>query len=95
MIVRLSRRAERDLEDITAYIAEDNPERAASFARELYDRCQALSEFPEVSPVWKRSPQRTVRRAVYGNYLIFYSVEKQTVRIQRILHGARNIRRLL
>ncbi|WP_417516644.1 type II toxin-antitoxin system RelE/ParE family toxin [Minwuia sp.] len=95
MIVRLSRRAERDLEEITAYIAEDNPERAESFARELYGRCLALSEFPEASAVWKRSPQRIVRRVVHGNYLIFYSVEKRTVRIQRILHGARNIRRLL
>lgn len=95
MIVRLSRRAERDLEEITGYIAEDNPGRAESFARELYARCLALSEFPDAWPVWKESPQRVVRRAVHGNYLIFYSVEKQTVRIQRILHGARNIRRLI
>jgi plasmid stabilization system protein ParE len=31
---------------------------------------------------------------VFGHYLIFYTVHTETVRIQRILHSARDIRYL-
>lgn len=95
MKVRLSDRAERDLEEIADFIAEDSPDRAVSFVQELLARCFALADFPEAAHIWQRRSDRTIRRTVHGNYLIFYTIEEQTVRIQRIVHGARNLRRLL
>jgi toxin ParE1/3/4 len=47
MRFRFSRRAEADLEDITAYIARDNPARAVTYVRELRDHCRGLVAFPE------------------------------------------------
>jgi len=85
----------RDLLDIALYIVEDNPERATSFADELEAKCHSLTDFPEAHPVFVRRRGRSFRKAVYGNYLIFYEVRPNLVWIVRILHGARNLRRLL
>jgi plasmid stabilization system protein ParE len=49
MQFRFSRRAEVDLEEITAYIARDNPVRAVSFVRELREHCRRLVAFPEAA----------------------------------------------
>ena len=47
MQLRFSRRAEADLEEITAYIARDNPARAVTYVRELREHCRGLLTFPE------------------------------------------------
>jgi hypothetical protein len=46
MRLHFRRRAEADLEEVTAYIARDNPVRAASFVHELRKRCRQLVAFP-------------------------------------------------
>ena len=46
MRVIVSDRAEADIEAIIDFIAEDNPARAASFARELLSACRDLTERP-------------------------------------------------
>lgn len=46
MIVLITAQAEADLERIGDYIAEDNPQRAASFIPELLARCERLAETP-------------------------------------------------
>jgi plasmid stabilization system protein ParE len=44
VIVLITAQAEADLERIGDYIAEDNPQRAASFIQELLERCERLAE---------------------------------------------------
>lgn len=95
MRTELSPEANADLEQIGDYIALDNPARAVSFADELRKRCADLADFPEAHPVFVRRRGRSLRKAVYGNYLIFYEVRPNLVWIVRILHRARNIRRLI
>ncbi len=46
MIVRFTDAAEHDLEALGDYIAQDNPERALSFVRDLRVACLALADFP-------------------------------------------------
>ena len=87
--------ADADLEEIGDFIAQDNPVRALSFVVELRRRCADLADFPEAHPIYIRKRGKALRKAVHGNYLILYEVRPTLVWIVRILHGARNIRRLL
>jgi plasmid stabilization system protein ParE len=95
MIVRIAASAIRDLEEIGDYIAQDNPERALSFVRELRDACLGLASMPAAFPLVPRYEHLDVRFRVHRNYLIFYKVEIKQVVVVRILHGARNYAALL
>ncbi|MCB2050421.1 MAG: type II toxin-antitoxin system RelE/ParE family toxin [Novosphingobium sp.] len=90
MIVHLTAEAERDLEAIGDYIAQDNPARALGFLRELRAKCLKLAEMPERFPLVPRYETSGVRRCNHGNYLIFYRVEPDKVTVLHILHGARD-----
>ena len=90
MKVRISKQALNDLEAIGDWISEENPDRAYSFVQELRMECLSLADFPERCTVYKISDLGEMRRKVYGNYLIFYVIEAETLHVARILHGARD-----
>ena len=50
-IVEITATAEADLEGIGDYIARDNPARAVTFIRELYQCCMDLAEMPLAWPI--------------------------------------------
>ena len=88
--LEFSPEAEADLSDIAIYIAHDNPERAYGFVDELEGRCADLLGFPESG---RARPELApdLRSKPHGRYVIFYTPGAETVRIERILHGARDI----
>ena len=88
MKVILTPTAQRELEAIGDYIALDNPRQADRFLGELLGTCQRLSEFPKRFPLVDRYETHAIRRCLHGNYLIFYRIEPELVRILHILHGA-------
>jgi len=92
----LSPRAAADLEEIADYIARDNPARAATFVAELEAKCRAVAETPELYPA-RTDLAPGLRTAVHRRYLVLYRdlQGKNTVRIERVLHSARNLSRLL
>jgi toxin ParE1/3/4 len=92
----LSPRAAADLEEIADYIARDNPVRAASFVVELEATCRAVAASPELYPA-RSDLAPGLRMAVHGRYLVLYRdlPGKNTVRVERVLHSARNLPRLL
>jgi toxin ParE1/3/4 len=92
----LSPRAAADLEEIAAYIARDNPVRAASFVVELEAKCRAVAASPELYPA-RTDLASGLRMAVHGRYLVLYRdlLGEDTVRIERVLHSARNPPRLI
>ena len=89
MSFRLSALARQDLRDIRHYISRDNPRRAGTFIAELLATCRRIGEqptgYPETDP-----PRRGRRRAVHGDYLIFYAPGHEGAEILRILHGSRD-----
>ncbi len=91
----LSPRAAIDLEEIADYIARDNPARAASFVAELEATCRAVAATPELYPA-RPDLASGLRMAVHGRYLVFYRdlPDDRAVRIERVLHSARNLPRL-
>jgi toxin ParE1/3/4 len=92
----LSPRAAADLEEIAEYIARDNPIRAASFVAELEATCRAVAASPELYPA-RNDLAPGLRMAIHGRYLVFYRdlPSENTVRVERVLHSARNLFRLL
>lgn len=81
--------AEADLTEIATFIAADNPARALTFLDELEASCALLLDFPEAG---RARPELApnLRSKPYGRYVVFYAAGGDDVRIERILHGARD-----
>ena len=93
--VEFTARAEADLEGIGDYIALDDPRRAASFVRELRARCERIADQPRANRL-REEFGSGVRGAVHGSYLILYTHRDDgRVVVERIVHGARDLDRLL
>lgn len=90
MKLGISPQAEQDMEAIGDYIAQDNPVRAVSFTEELYQQCLLIAETPVI---YRERPElgQSIRSCAYGRYLIVFRVLDTEVRIERLLHGSRDI----
>lgn len=93
MPVIFSPEAEADLRDIGDYIAQDNPRCAASFVQELFEHALRIADIPYAYP--KRDDLSAgLMMAVHGSYLILFRVRGGHIQIARILHGARDLKRI-
>jgi len=92
--VRLTAKARGDLNEIVAYIAQDNPLAAERLGDELAAEADSLSNYPYRGG-WVRR-RRNVRRLVHGSYLIVYRIfeSNRLIEILRFWHGARGVPRL-
>jgi toxin ParE1/3/4 len=90
MRVTFSPLAERDLEAIGDYIADDNPSRALSFIEELRVQCANIAKAPLA---YRARPElgEGLRSCAYGYYVIFFTATKARVTIVRVLHGAMDL----
>jgi toxin ParE1/3/4 len=81
-------RAEADLEAIAEYIALDSTRRALDFIQKLRKRCEDVCQAPEG---YKQCPEygEGVRKVPYGNYVIFYTLDFNSVVILHIAHSAK------
>ena len=90
MKLTFSPAAEADLIEIALRIAQDNPARALTFVAELEGRCDALGGAPGISTS-RPELGEGVRMLPHGRYLIFYREVNKALRIERIIHGARDV----
>lgn len=86
--------AVQDLDGILDYIARDNPTAAVSFVEILREKCNTLARFPLLGASREQLVEG-LRVFSVGNYVIYYRPEGDTVRIERVLHGARDADSLL
>jgi plasmid stabilization system protein ParE len=90
--------AKADIFDIWAYIAEDSETAADRVQQAVYDACAFLAEGPSRGHT---RPDLTARRlrfwtlTRYPNYTVVYRPETSPLEIVAVLHGKRNIRRVL
>lgn len=82
-----------DLGEIAAFIAQDNPERAITFVEELLAKCYTFAAKPKIGRLRPELGDE-VRSRTYKSYVILYRIEPDRVRILRVVHGARDLRRL-
>lgn len=90
MKVIFSPRATEDIEEIGDYIFNDNPKAALKFVSDLRFRCDALKNAPQGGMLRPELGEAT-RSVPVGRYVIFYTANPDEIRIERILHGARDI----
>ena len=95
MNVVITDAAYADMEAIGAFIRPHNPQRAVSFVDELFARCKELGDMPKAYPLVPRYERFGIRRRVYGDYLIFYRVGKETIDVIHVIQGAQDYEPML
>lgn len=89
MSVVFTRRALRDLANIRAYIANDNPRAASRMAVEIVAACDRLELFPERGRPGIRRGTREL--TTVWPYVIVYKIhQNRDVTILSIWHGRQN-----
>jgi toxin ParE1/3/4 len=94
MRLRLSPKVPGDLEEIADFIARDSPRHALRFLRLLRTR---MKEIARQSELYRLRPElgADARLATVGQYVILFRTRQHSVRIERVLHGARNLLAIL
>lgn len=95
MIVVVTAEAERDLDDIAAYVAQQSLPSALTLIRGLREKCDSLADAPRGYPLVPRYEHKGIRRRPFGSYLIFYRVGNDAIEVIHVLHGARDYEPLL
>ena len=95
--VRFLSIAEEDFTEIISYIAVDNLKAAENLANKIEKNLLLISENPQLGKTPSDPDIKLLgyRYLIVENYLIFYTIEKRTILIHRVLHGARNYKSLL
>ena len=94
-------RPDRDLDELALYIAENNLEAGKRFYDAVEKALQRISQMPQVGHRYssERSSGEDELRvwpvSGFESILVFYRVRKDVIDVVRVLHGARDIRRLL
>jgi len=83
--------AEDELDEAYRHIAQDAPERAAKWRKQLLQKAQSLKTFPDRCP--KAPEAKTlsvdVRHLIVGEYRVIFVIEAAAVTVLHIRHGAR------
>jgi plasmid stabilization system protein ParE len=91
--VKISSRAQKDLESIFDYIKRDSPLNAARFIGRLLDSIDTLDHMPYRYREPRRGRRRSkrIRCMPVGNYLVTYKIDEPgaLVHVLTIRHGAR------
>ena len=80
----------QDLEAISAFIARDSEYHAAMFVQRLIDATDRLARLPGSGRVIPEVGASRYREVIEGGYRIMYSIAGDTVRIDAVIHGARD-----
>ncbi len=92
----LSAEAAADIEDIVRYIAYDNVSAALALEDELIANFRELARFPNSGHA--RHDLAGTRELLFwtvGSYLVLYRVKSKRIEIVAVLHGGRDIPKIL
>jgi plasmid stabilization system protein ParE len=94
MRLRLSPLVPADLEEIVDYIAQDSPPHAVRVLRLLQARMKEIAKQPQI---YRLRPEigAEARLATVGSYVILFRIRHDAVRIERVVHGSRDILAIL
>jgi toxin ParE1/3/4 len=90
MLLRLSPRVPGDLEEIADYIVMDSPRHALRVVRLLRAKMKEIARQPEL---YRLRPElgTDARLAAVGQYVILFRIRRNAVRIERVVHGGRDL----
>lgn len=90
--------AKADIFDIWSYIAKDSEDVAARVEQAIYNACAFLADDPMCGHSRADLTARALRfwtLTRYPNYTIVYRPETSPLQVVAVLHGKRNMRRML
>ena len=90
--------AKADVFGIWCRIAIDSPDIADRVEQAIYDACEFLAESPRRGHTRSDLTNRSVRFWTivrYSNYTVVYRAETKPLQIVAVLHGKRDLRRVL
>lgn len=88
----------RDLEEIVAFVAAENPKAALEILERLEHRCATLVRLPDrgrIVPELKAVDIFAYRELIEGSWRIIYRHEKTRVHVLAVLDSRRNLSSLL
>lgn len=88
--VTFSPKSRQDLLDIGDHIAKDSRASARRFVGKLMEQCQRIGTSP-MGYVGSEDLAPGLRMAALDRYVMFFRMIDGKVRIERVLHGARNL----
>ena len=91
----LSPLARADLGDIWLHIAEDNPQAADNVIDRIHVMSQLLADNPDMGQLQTDLADGRYRCFSVGRYVVYFRPLDDGIMIARVLHGARDHRRLL
>lgn len=97
MKAKLLRKAEADIEAITAFMASESPGLALNFIDAYSETIDRLVRRPGIGHVHveiraAHLPEiRCIGIEQFSNYLLFYRIYDDIIQIVRVVHGARDI----
>ncbi|MDG5787383.1 type II toxin-antitoxin system RelE/ParE family toxin [Evansella sp. AB-P1] len=86
--------AVKDLEGICNYIAQDSEEYANIFASRVIDTIETIAIFPSSGRVVPELNNDMIREMVLTNYRIIYRINNEKMEIVRIIHNAKQLKKL-
>ena len=95
--LRWTEKASKNLQSIHEYIARDSKIYAGRFVKSLILATRKLEKLPQCGRIVPELESHGLREVIYGNYRIVYRYlrESKEVQVLAIVHGARDIRRVL
>ena len=92
--LQITEHAENDLVEIGTFIAKDSPIHAARFIAAIEEHCRILATYPLIGRT-RGELLPGIRSITYGHYTILYCILENTVEVLRVIHSARDIKRML
>jgi plasmid stabilization system protein ParE len=90
--------AKADIFEIWSYIANDSEETADRMEQAIYEACAFVAEAPRRGHSRSDLTSRSLRfwtLTRYPNYTIVYRPDTSPLQVVAVLHGKRNLRRIL
>jgi plasmid stabilization system protein ParE len=94
MLYRITKRANAEIEAICDYIARENADAADRMDEKLHEAIRYLSAMREIGHTRSDVKNSNYRFWVVGTYVIAYRLEKSVLIVSRVLHRARDFRRI-
>lgn len=92
---KLSPQAADDIRETWGYIARDSLDAARRFRLRIGEACRTIAQNPRIGHSREDLTAKPVLFWPEGQYLIVYNPVRTPVEIVRVLHGARNVPKLL
>jgi toxin ParE1/3/4 len=92
---KLSPHAAEDIREAWAYIARDNLNVASRFRMRLLKACRTIAQNPRIGHSREDLTNKPVLFWPEGQYLIIYNPARTPLEIVRVVHGARDVPRLI